>query len=617
MKKLLLLCCLVGWGIVCCAQSPELPGLRRVLAHPRDSIQYVDALNRLAMLLYEKSADSTFYYARMARETANRLDYAQGKADALNNLGIVFDIKGDLQLALRYYEQAHEAYRKLDDSVNIVQAIMNIALVYQELGKENRALEEFDAAFKLGQTLRRDSILALVIYNYAEQYPTRISREAMGKYIRQATDIATRYHDVRTLIAINQLLADDMISHGNRQQGLLLLAQTIDTALSKKLFYVSMDMLTDLADNLANNNQPAEAASFYQKGLTIAQKNDYLIYSQIMARKLFDFYSKTGDSTKASGYSRLLLQLNDKRDKLYNQSTIDYLDYALKDQQIRSLEVRSHYQTALLSLAVIAVLLAAVVIIVIRQNLKRLKSLNRQIFNQNSQMRKTLDALEQSQEENSKMMQIVAHDLRNPLGSIYSITLMMLEKDGLSEEDNEMLTLIQRSSQNSLELVSGLLSANAQSEELKKEPVDIGELLQYCVSLSADKAAAKGQRIELNARPLNISASPAKLWRVISNLINNAIKFSPSDALIRVSMEKHDHDVLISIKDQGIGIPADMQDKVFDLSTAAKRTGTAGEQSFGLGLAISKQIVEAHGGKIWFESRPLKGTAFFVDLPVG
>ena len=81
-------------------------------------------------------------------------------------------------------------------------------------------------------------------------------------------------------------------------------------------------------------------------------------------------------------------------------------------------------------------------------------------------------------------------------------------------------------------------------------------------------------------------------------------------------MECNAQRILISVTDVGIGIPPEMEEKIFDMFTEAKRPGTAGEQAFGLGLAISKQIVEAHKGKIWFESNRGKGTAFFVELPV-
>jgi signal transduction histidine kinase len=107
-----------------------------------------------------------------------------------------------------------------------------------------------------------------------------------------------------------------------------------------------------------------------------------------------------------------------------------------------------------------------------------------------------------------------------------------------------------------------------------------------------------------------------KVNRVINNLIVNAIKFSPEESDILVTAKARQNDVLISIKDAGIGIPLGMQDKVFDPFTSAKRRGTGGEQPFGLGLYISKQIIEAHHGKIGFKSEPGKGTEFFVELPI-
>ncbi|KIO78233.1 hypothetical protein TH53_04770 [Pedobacter lusitanus] len=101
----------------------------------------------------------------------------------------------------------------------------------------------------------------------------------------------------------------------------------------------------------------------------------------------------------------------------------------------------------------------------------------------------------------------------------------------------------------------------------------------------------------------------------MSNLIGNAIKFSPEHAVITVRMEEKPESVLIAIADNGIGIPLGIRNKIFDVFGQAKRSGTAGEQSFGLGLAISKQIIENHGGKIWVDSETNQGSTFFVELP--
>jgi len=103
---------------------------------------------------------------------------------------------------------------------------------------------------------------------------------------------------------------------------------------------------------------------------------------------------------------------------------------------------------------------------------------------------------------------------------------------------------------------------------------------------------------------------------VISNLITNAIKFSPAGAVINIRMYQQQNSVQIEVQDHGIGIPDKLKDKVFDMFSEARRPGTEGEQTSGLGMAISKEIVEAHGGKIWFESQEVTGTTFFISLPI-
>ncbi len=613
-KYLLFLFTSFAATVSCYAQSLELDRLKASLPTLKEGPGYVDVLNRMAMLLYEKNIDSTFYYTVKAREIANKLQYEKGKADATNNLGIFFDIKGNLQLALRYYDEANLAYTKLNDSTNRIQTLMNIAMVYKQMGKDQRAIQRFNGALNLGKKLSKDSIMSLALYNYVLQFPTQFSKEVNNQYINKAKQIASKYKDDRTLLAIDQLIADEMISNGKRDEGLALLQQTIDKAIEKKLYYVSMDIFIDMGDQLMSDD-PTRAVAYYQQALDLANKNTYLIYSKLLTRKLFDFYSSRYNSAKANEYATQLIDITDEQEKLNNQSGIDYLDYVLKDQQVNALLIRSNYQNALLILLVVICLMAVVIIISIRQNLRRTKKLNKLISKQNIAMKRTLHALEQSQADNTRMMKIAAHDLRNPIGGIYSLMSLMLAEPDRSADDIEILQTIKTSAQNSLDLVNDLLEAQFNTENFKKEPIDISEILQYCVSLLLNKAEAKHQQLKLQSEELIIPANREKLWRVISNLISNAIKFSPSGAKIDVKMETDADSVLIKVRDEGIGIPPEMHDKIFDMFTQAKRPGTDGEQAFGLGLAICKQIVEGHGGKIWFESKPDKGTTFYVRLP--
>lgn len=252
----------------------------------------------------------------------------------------------------------------------------------------------------------------------------------------------------------------------------------------------------------------------------------------------------------------------------------------------------------------------------IREQNQQIIEQNVKISEQNTQLQSALSLLEQSQDDNTRMMRIVAHDLRNPIGGITSAAGLMLEDPGRTADDITMLQLIRSSGQNSLDLVSELLKVHTLAGQLKKAPADLNTLLHYCVDLLQYKASAKGQKIILQAAHVTIAVNNEKLWRVVSNLITNAIKFSPVGDVISVSLEEGPSHVTIAVEDHGIGIPASMKKSIFDMSTGAKRTGTVGEESYGMGLAICQQIVEAHDGRIWFESEPGIGTTFYVELPV-
>lgn len=599
------------------AQEDDAAALKRRLSSVADSTEYVDVLNRVALISYEQSADTTFRYAVLARQMADRLHYQKGRADALNNLGVVFDIKGNPQLALKYYNDAHQIYSRIKDSINVVQTLMNIGGVYQQLDRHNRAVEYMESALALGHKLSRDSILSLVIYNYLLLFPERADRTETHRYLSDAHQIAARYDDTRTLIALDHLAAQKLIESGEREAGLAAWDSVINRAIEKRLYYVSMDMLIGIGDLVEADDAP-RAAGYYRRGLEIADNRHFLFYSKVMARKLFDLYTVHNEPQEASRYSRLLVALYDEQERLDNTADIDYLDYAIKEQELERMVERSRSQTFFLLLALLGCVLALGIILVIRRTLRVSRRLNARIVAQNLNLQETLAALEQSQAENNRMMGVVAHDLRNPIGAIGSAASMLQQMGDPSEEERKMLELIGKSAANSLALVTDLLAVNKEMADMPKAPIDLDELLRYCVDLLQSKADVKRQSIALHSHPAIIMGNREKLWRVASNLIANAIKFSPPGEPIDVKLRVNANDVCVSVSDRGIGIPEHLRTKVFDMFTEAKRPGTDGEQPFGLGLAISKHIVEAHGGRIWFESNVVQGgvgTTFYVELP--
>jgi signal transduction histidine kinase len=342
---------------------------------------------------------------------------------------------------------------------------------------------------------------------------------------------------------------------------------------------------------------------------------------------LWEYYDRIHDTQKAYGFAKNFYSfrdsLNETRKVLENANIDEGLRETEQHYNIDLLSKSNQLKTTYLSAIIVFSILILIILGMAWYNLKRsgknvreLTSLNKVISDYNLQMQNALTALEQSYEENANIMKIVAHDLRAPIGGITIAVSKMLEKSHWSESDQSTLRLIRNSGRDSLALVSDLLKTHSSSKEIKKEPVAMYSLLVYCVSFMRLKAEEKGQKIELDAGHFTVFVNRGKIWRVICNLIANAIKFSPSGTTIKVLMLKKEDNVVITVDDCGIGIPDNMHDKIFDMFTEAKRLGTTGEQPFGIGLAISKQIIEMHGGKIWFEGKPANGTVFHVELPI-
>ena len=616
-KKPILFALLTMLCAVCNAQTENIKKLQQQLPLIHDSLRYVDALNRLGMLLYEENADSTLYYTEKARAIADRLVYLRGMADAANNLGIVYDIKGNLQLAMRYYNDARMRYLALHDSANVVQTLINIAMVYQEMGNDQKAILHYKQAVDKGRMLRQDSIMSLVYYDYVLQYPDSIHKDSIQIYIDRARKIGLKYNDSRLLLAVDQLIARNYIKNNEADKGITLLKQTLSKTLAYNLYYLSLDLLTNLGDFYAPTDS-AMAVKYYLQGLEITREKNYIIYTEHFTRILYNFYTAKNDNAAAFNYSKQLVALHDEQQKMSSNSGVDYIEYALKDQQLNSARTQSKYQMLFLFLAVLLCIMTFIIIIILWRSRKRSQKIAQALRVQFEQSESTMEALELMNKDYARVIKIVAHDLRNPIGAINTITAMLQPDETLTAETRELVDLVQVSSKNCLELINELLETDLdQQQNLKKEKVNLNELLEQCTRLLSFMAQDKEQEVILNSNaPEVISADYEKLWRVMNNLIINAIKFSPIGASIEVKVFEKDKQVIIAVEDNGIGIPDTLKDQVFNMFTNAQRPGTAGEKSFGLGLSICRQIMEKHNGKIWFESNGLNGTTFYISLPL-
>lgn len=557
------------------------------------------------MLSYEQSADTTLVYATKARDIARRINYPKGVADATNNLGIFFDINGSSELALHYYSDAYNFYNKLRDTSNAAQALMNMAMVYNTNGNDKKAIARYTEALRIASSTSRDSILSLVIYNFLLQYPKSFAHDSVDFYIGKATRIAEKYHDNAMLIAIGQLKANRYLAAGQRDTAIRILQESLDSCMKHKQFFTSLDLLSELGD-IYSSIDSVKAVGYYRQAMDITHDKNYLSYDVDLTTKLLDFYTAHSDTVKMLHYSADLARLFRNKQQTDNKSEIDYISYGLKDQELQAIQERARYDHNLLWLESIAFLLIVAISIILWRNAKKNKRINA--------------ALETSNRNYARLIRVVAHDLRNPIGAISSIAGMKANDKTLADKEKDWIRLIDTSGKRCLHLINELLETdfNVSEQTLDKAPVDVTALLQQTVQLLAYRANEKQQRlIATDAALPTIQADKEKLARVLDNLIVNAIKFSPEKATIELCAEIRSKELIISVHDNGVGIPEDMATLLFEpFVNSVRRKGTAGEQSFGLGLYICRQIVEAHNGHIWFESQPGKGSIFFISLPI-
>lgn len=289
-------------------------------------------------------------------------------------------------------------------------------------------------------------------------------------------------------------------------------------------------------------------------------------------------------------------------------------------QDLQTLAKTNQSKTIYLVCASIFILMLIPIGFLINKNIKQGKIVEKKTFEHNKQLEKAMLTLENRNKDYAKIMKVMAHDLKNPISGIVGIaSLLLQEEDKFTSENREMFKLIENSGENSIEMINQLLNSglSVENEILKKESIDIQQLLRQCTELLQYKADEKKQKIIfISGGPFIISISREKIWRVINNLIVNAIKFSPPKTEVIVILERLAKGIRIKVVDQGIGIPDTDKEKIFEMFTSAKRTGTAGEQPFGIGLSTSRQIIEGHKGKIWLEDNPDGGTVFYVELPL-
>jgi signal transduction histidine kinase len=232
-------------------------------------------------------------------------------------------------------------------------------------------------------------------------------------------------------------------------------------------------------------------------------------------------------------------------------------------------------------------------------------------------LEKRLDGLESLNAAKSEFVSIVSHEFRTPLTGIQGFSELMSEEGLTPEEMREFAKDINRDARRLSRLIGDMLDLDRMETgrvTMHLEPVDLNAVLEEVVEGTAGNAVSRPVTVDFDPDLPAVAGDRDKLVQVMTNLVANAVKYSPDGGAIEISSRAEGPLAHVQISDHGLGIPTEALDTIFQRFTRVDSAETRGIKGTGLGLPIARHIVELHGGRVWAESVLGEGSTFHVTL---
>ena len=528
-------------------------------------------------------------------------------------LGVSYSRLGAFDKAADYFSRCYEFDKKVGNPEGMTSSLINLASMYVYAGKpelaEKEALEAIENEKPLGRPLK----LAMAYGKACDVYHALKQEETALEYANLAVSTARETGDSGA----------EAIRRSQRAYPLLAMKRykeaENDLSFAEKVFMEggSRQSLAIVCFQFAgfyeNTGRISLATSYYKKALALAKELPDKPLEQKICNS-FSAHLKDSDPVQAYALLSQSASLQEEISKSESNNALELLNIqyetAKREEQIaaqnREIQVERR-RTIVLAVVLLILMTAAVVTAVTAYRSKKVR-----------------EKLQQSNTQKEFLFKVISHDMMSPAIAMLRGIQMLNRHSAQPEEKpySEVLMQLERQAESEVELIENVLRWARNKEDLSSSEnttFDLADMIREAVEQYQGMAAQKRVRIEqvgLEERRV-VTCNRNHLLFATRNLLSNAIKFSFPEGVVKIGVHQDKDGISLFVQDRGIGIPADKLEAVFSSDASFRRSGTAGEPSHGIGLAVSRDLVDAIGGKLSVHSAEGEGSIFTIHFLSG
>ncbi|MBX2974715.1 MAG: tetratricopeptide repeat-containing sensor histidine kinase [Ignavibacteriaceae bacterium] len=597
-----------------------------------DSTGVGAALHNIGFMFWNVSKfDSAIVYFEKALELRKKLNNKEHLASTTNNIGTVYYQWAMYDKALEYYLISLNYNREINNYNNISIILTNIGIVYQETSQNNRAMEYFRESLDYATAANDTSNIAYVYNSIAGAF-LESNRDSSIYYYQKSLRAYRAVNSSGGIIICLKGLGENYIRQNQLEEAKNYFNQILNIALSEKNNLRVAEAYNYLGKIYKLQNNLNSAKDYFEKCIEISLEMNTKLFLRDAYKDLSEIYELNNNisgalaSLKEHLYYKTQIDNEDSQRKISDLKT--KFEFEKYQREIDSQKYENQKQRIIL-LAIVIVLVgaisAAVFFFVMNNRRKKinltLQQKNELIEGQSQELEKMNNELTELNHSKEKLFSIIAHDLKNPFSALINYSLILKEdyNEMADSERLEFIGNIQETSVKTYELLENLLNLSAsRTGKIDFNPIEIKikELLEKVTNLYQNQIKEKNIVLSNSIDENQIVYADEKMLEiVIRNLVNNAVKYTNPEGKIELLSKFNDQNILLIIKDNGIGMDEKTKKELFNINSINSTVGTGGEKGTGLGLGLCKEFVEKNNGSIYVESEPNKGSTFYISLP--